>query len=180
MEDIIGNSFLKKWGGDKQVAGDHTECGREEIEVHDIKFVGLYFAAHWCPASWNFTWILSEFYNEINLIDTKVFEVIYVPFDKPDEFDESYEEMPWMSLSPDDDRIKTLKTRYKVTGIPYLVILDTETGKPVSIRGRQEVQGLKDLEAFTIWKNRNEEGVFSYDIQNHPISHHTTDEAKEG
>ena len=112
MEELIGNTFLKKKLNDKGMPGTSvTECGREEYEMHEVQFVALYFGAYWCPVSRNYTKILSEFYNEINMFDKKMFEVIYVPMDQ-ETFDDAYEEMPWMSFKPDDPIIQTLKKRY--------------------------------------------------------------------
>ena len=99
--------------------------------------MGIYFAAYFCPASWNFTRTLAEFYNEINL-DEKQFEVIFASLDKED-FSKAYAEMPWMAFKQADPWIKALKAKYKVKSVPYLVVVDTDTGKTISTRGRKDV-----------------------------------------
>lgn len=103
MEELIGDEFLRKKISkkDKETADQFDPCQRSEIEDHNVKIVALYFAAYYCPSSRNFTKILSEFYNEINL-DEKKFEIIYVSLDHNDEFDKAYLEMPWMAFNPKD------------------------------------------------------------------------------
>ena len=81
---------------------------------------------------------MAEFYNEINL-DEKQFEVIFASFDKGDDFSKAYAEMPWMAFKQADPWIKALKAKYKVKSVPYLVVVDTDTGKTISTRGRKDV-----------------------------------------
>ncbi len=105
MEELIGDEFLrKKISKGKELIEEKEHCTRAEIEEHNVKLVGIYFGAYFCPSSRNFTRILSEFYNEINL-DEKQFEVIFASFDKNDEFEQAYAEMPWMAFNPRDARI---------------------------------------------------------------------------
>lgn len=42
-----------------------------------------------------------------------------------DEFKEHYTHMPWLSLPFKDARIQELAQKYKVVGIPLLVIVDS-------------------------------------------------------
>ena len=69
MEELIGDEFFRKKISkkDKDHIDEKEVCAWSEIEDHNVKLVGIYFAAYFCPSSWNFTRILSEFYNEINL-----------------------------------------------------------------------------------------------------------------
>jgi len=106
MEELLGDEFLRKKLSkkDKDINDQFEPCQWNEIEDHNVKIVAIYFAAYFCPASRNFTWILSEFYNEINL-DEKQFEIVYASMDRNDEFDKAYTEMPWMAFNPKDSWI---------------------------------------------------------------------------
>ena len=142
-----------------------------------MKIVGIFFGCYWCPASRNFSKILTEFYNEIN-IDEKQFELIYSPLDRTEEqFTNSYSEMPWLSLHFGDERVAALKKRYEILSIPSMIILDVETGKSISIRGRKDVQ---DLDAWPLWKKRREAEEFCFEVPFHSVSHTITEEAKLG
>jgi thiol-disulfide isomerase/thioredoxin len=178
MDELLGNSFLRKCTNDKDKdASAHEPCDITELTESPPKLFALYFAAYWCPASRNFTRILNEFYNQRNM-DAKEFEVIFVSMDRSEEqFEQGYAEMPWMALNFGDERLKTLRTRFEVKSIPYLVVFDPETCRTVSIRGRKDVQ---DLDAWPLWLTRRDAGEFCYEVPNHPISHTTTEEAKEG
>ena len=178
MEELLGNSFLRKSQNEKEKDPTVYEpCDLGELAETPPKLFALYFAAYWCPASRNFTRILNEFYNQRNL-DAKEFEVIYVSMDRTEEqFEQAYGEMAWMALPFGDDRLKSLRTRFEVKSVPYLVVFDPETCKTVSIRGRKDVQ---DMDAWPLWLTRRDAGEFCYEVPNHPISHTTTEEAKEG
>ena len=153
-----------------------------EIDQHEIKIVALYFGANWCPISRIFTTILAEFYNEIYLenIEKKQLEIIYVPLDKSQEdFDSHYTEMPWMAYNFGDEKIKALKEKYDVRSIPMIVVLDTDTQKAISIRGRKEVQD-HGLQAFEMWKDIQKRQEWSFDTLDYPITKVVTEEARIG
>lgn len=59
--------------------------------------------------------------------------------DKGDDFSKAYAEMPWMAFKQGDPRIKALKAKFKVKAIPFLAIIDVDTGKTISTRGRKDV-----------------------------------------
>lgn len=44
-----------------------------------------------------------------------------------------------MAFKQGDPKIKALKAKYKVKSVPYLVVVDTDTGKTISTRGRKDV-----------------------------------------
>eukprot|EP00592_Proboscia_alata_P015151 CAMPEP_0194394344 /NCGR_PEP_ID=MMETSP0174-20130528/123806_1 /TAXON_ID=216777 /ORGANISM="Proboscia alata, Strain PI-D3" /LENGTH=208 /DNA_ID=CAMNT_0039190135 /DNA_START=766 /DNA_END=1393 /DNA_ORIENTATION=+ len=48
-----------------------------------------------------------------------------------DSFASYFAEMPWHAFQFGDDRIKVLKKKYEVSGIPWLVILNAKTGELV-------------------------------------------------
>ncbi len=47
--------------------------------------------------------------------------------------------MPWLSLPYKDPRIQQLLNKFKVTGIPVLIIVDSQTGFLVTTRGRKDI-----------------------------------------
>eukprot|EP00929_Paragymnodinium_shiwhaense_P097257 TRINITY_DN58_c0_g1_i14.p1 TRINITY_DN58_c0_g1~~TRINITY_DN58_c0_g1_i14.p1 ORF type:complete len:441 (-),score=142.01 TRINITY_DN58_c0_g1_i14:291-1496(-) len=104
------------------------------------KAVALYFSAHWCPPCRGFTPKLAAWYKE-NL-SAKGLEVVFVSSDKDEgQFKDYFGEMPWLAL-PYSERAKkdALSKKFKVNGIPALVILDAD-GKTITTDGRAAVSG---------------------------------------
>lgn len=92
--------------------------------------------------------MLKEFYSEVN-IDSKQCEILFVSLDRnEDDYKHHYAHMPWLSI-PFDEQAKAqeLRKRYRVTGIPSLVIVKSEDGALVTLRGRKDVQeqGVKTI-----------------------------------
>ncbi|KAL6878464.1 hypothetical protein ACP4OV_012634 [Aristida adscensionis] len=92
--------------------------------------VALYFSASWCPPCRRFTPKLMEAYDEL-ASQGKSFEVVFVSRDRDEEaFDEYFAKMPWLAVPfSDEEGRKRLLNRFKVKGIPNLVILDAQTGQ---------------------------------------------------
>jgi nucleoredoxin len=100
--------------------------------------VAIYFSAHWCPPCRGFTPQLAEWYS--SNLKAKGLEVVFVSSDKDDSaFQDYFKEMPWLAL-PYSDRAKkdALSKKFKVNGIPALIILDAD-GKVITKDGRQAV-----------------------------------------
>jgi nucleoredoxin len=94
------------------------------------KVKAFYFSAHWCPPCRQFTPKLAAFYNAINK-DSKKVEVAFISSDKDEaSYADYYKEMPWLTLDFSDKEKSLIKSFYKVSGIPCLVIVD-EKGKPL-------------------------------------------------
>lgn len=100
--------------------------------------VFVYFSAHWCPPCRGFTPKLSDFYKKHS--GDKGFEIVFVSSDKSTEqFNEYYGEMPWLALPHDKSDIKaSLNKRYKVQGIPSLIVLGPH-GQVITKDGRSKV-----------------------------------------
>lgn len=100
--------------------------------------VAIYFSAHWCPPCRGFTPKLAGWYSE-NL-RAKGLEIVFVSSDKGEkEFTDYYGEHPWAALPFDQRELKAqLSKKFKVQGIPSLVILDAE-GKTITKDGREAV-----------------------------------------
>lgn len=150
IENLVGTVFYKKKGHsekDRETQYHVEECGVDEFK-HTHKFLALLFCAGWCPPCKTFIQILKEFYSEVN-IDAKQCEVMYVPMDRSkDEYEDSYGHMSWLSIPfADHARIKSLQQRYRVVGIPNLVVVRSEDGALVTVRGRKDIheQGVKTI-----------------------------------
>ena len=118
------------------------------------KVKAFYFTAHWCPPCRVFTPFLAEIYKEVNKKE-KEFEIIFVSSDKSkSEYESYFEEMPWLAVPFDDsETIKKLKTKYFVSGIPTLVIVDNE-GNVLNEDGYLELSQSDDpVETINDWKS---------------------------
>jgi nucleoredoxin len=114
--------------------------------------IALYFSAHWCPPCRGFTPKLAEIYK--GLVGAgKSFEIVFVSSDRDESaFDEYFAEQPWLALPFDERKLKaSLSKKYKVSGIPSLIILDGETGEVITKDGRSAV--MEDTEGANFpWK----------------------------
>ena len=104
------------------------------------KYVLVYFSAHWCPPCRGFTPSLCKFYEDMKAKGQAPFEIVFVSSDKDEAaFDEYYGEMPFASLPYSERDTKgKLSSKYGVSGIPTLVVLDTD-GTLMSKKGRNLV-----------------------------------------
>jgi len=86
--------------------------------------IAIYFSAHWCPPCKGFTSQLATFYTKS--LRSKGTEIIFVSSDRSEQdFQGYFNEMSWLAVpySTRDIHAK-LKKKFKVQGIPSLVILD--------------------------------------------------------
>jgi nucleoredoxin len=112
LQSLLGDTFISKT----------SEVSFEEVVSNPV--VVLYFSAHWCPPCRNFTPVLASFYNEVNDPDKRL-EIVFVSSDKEqDSFNEYTGTMPWVSIPYGDSRNQSLKTQFKVSGIPLLIVLN--------------------------------------------------------
>jgi len=130
IESLLGTTLLKKGGGEISTAE----------AMKGKKAVGLYFSAHWCPPCRGFTPKLAEIYKGL-LAEGKEFEIVFVSSDREeDAFKDYFGEQPWLALPYSDRKLKNaLSKKYKVQGIPSLVIVDAETGELITKDGRDAV-----------------------------------------
>lgn len=100
--------------------------------------VAIYFSAHWCPPCRGFTPSLVEAYK--SALKSKGLQVVFVSSDNSkSEFDRYYQEMPWLAVPFARRDVKeALSKKFKVQGIPTLVILDAE-GNIITKDGRSKV-----------------------------------------
>eukprot|EP00440_Ansanella_granifera_P039487 gb/GFBE01042836.1/.p1 GENE.gb/GFBE01042836.1/~~gb/GFBE01042836.1/.p1 ORF type:complete len:476 (+),score=162.36 gb/GFBE01042836.1/:1-1428(+) len=112
--------------------------------------VALYFSAHWCPPCRGFTPKMAEWYKKD--LKAKGLEVVFVSSDRDEgSFKEYFGEQPWLALPYAARNLKeTLSKKFKVQGIPSLVILDSD-GKTITKDGREAVSSDPTGESFP-WK----------------------------
>jgi len=138
MEALFGDTLLTKTG---------VVPTAEALK--GIETVGIYFSAHWCPPCRGFTPVLAEKWGAIRseAHGSKPFTIVFVSSDHDvDGFNEYYGEQPWLALPYDDrDRKAALSKKYKVRGIPSLVMVDAKTGETITTDGRSAVS---DLDAY--------------------------------
>jgi len=102
--------------------------GKTPIElaeaVKDAPLVALYFSAHWCGPCRAFTPKLITFV-EMLAEENISLPVIFGSSDRDAAaFDDYFASMPWVAFPHGDKRIEALKSKYEVSGIPWLVVLD--------------------------------------------------------
>jgi len=143
-EDWTGKDFPWRPPTFWEALGDEFLSGTdgETVEVDEIKgegkVIGLYFSAHWCPPCRGFTPTLVEAYKSD--LKAKKLEIIFVSSDRDDDsFKEYYAEMPWLAIPRGDPRKAKLSTRFGVSGIPALVLVDGATGETISANARGKV-----------------------------------------
>nr|CAB3495662.1 unnamed protein product [Digitaria exilis] len=140
-------------------AGDRDFLVRnsgEQVKISSIEAnnVALYFSASWCPPCRQFTPKLIETYKEL-ASQGKSFEVVFVSGDKNDEaFNAYFAKMPWLAVPfSDSEGRKGINGRFKVSGIPHLVILDAKTGEVYTEDGVEFVTGY-GVEAYPFTPER--------------------------
>merc|ERR1719217_1966246 len=127
MDSLLGTALL---GKDGNVNTTDALAGKGAV--------ALYFSAHWCPPCRGFTPQLGEWYKKD--LASKGLEVVFVSSDRDEEaFNDYFGEQPWLALPFDKrDKKAELNKKFKVQGIPSLVILDAE-GKVITKDGRTAV-----------------------------------------
>lgn len=143
MSVLLGKSLQRNLA----LSGDNSQEGFDEVDtdlsdgVGQKEYVGLYFSAKWCPPCNAFKPTLIKFYENMKKKDANKLELVFVSSDRDEEsFKEYAKVMPWLAL-PFTDREKknALSKKYKVRGIPTLVIVNSKTGKMITDKGRENV-----------------------------------------
>ncbi|EDO42086.1 predicted protein [Nematostella vectensis] len=121
----------------KNLVGKHGQISVESLSGEG-KIVGLYFSAHWCPPCRGFTPKLVEFYQNYRSKTNNALEVVFISSDKDEgQFNNYFKEMPWLSLPfSERERKKKLSQKFKIAGIPTLVLLEGKDGSVITRDGR--------------------------------------------
>jgi len=141
--------FTKVFGA-KLLKGDSEVNTAEALAGLDA--VGIYFSAHWCPPCRGFTPQLAEKYKQLKEAGKK-FEIVFASSDKDEgQFKDYFAEMPWLALPfSERDTKAELSAEYNCRGIPYLVMIDGQTGATITTDGRAEVSDASFIQNFP-WK----------------------------
>jgi len=121
------------------------------------KVIGLYFSADWCGPCRQFTPDLVNFYNKMNSRRGKEneFEIVWISRCRDvDSFGQYFTHMNWLALPPQEamgQRGQILSEKYKVKGIPHLVLLD-EVGNTITLDARNKIPMDKAGIGFP-WRN---------------------------
>jgi len=138
MEALLGAELLTKEGM------------RPTSEVlSDKKVLAFYFSAHWCPPCRGFTPVLSQLYTDYiegGNSYSKDMVIVFVSSDRDEASCADYfKDMPWVCLPFNNRDAKSqLAQKYGVSGIPMLVVTDTN-GNVIVSNARGEAQNSNDL-----------------------------------
>lgn len=122
------------------------------------KVIGLYFSADWCGPCRQFTPELVNFYKKMNQRRGKKdeFEIVWISRCRDvHSYGQYFTQMGgWVALPPEEamgERGSMLSNKYKVKGIPTLVLLD-DLGQVITLDGRNKIPQDKAGIGFP-WRN---------------------------
>jgi len=133
---LLGEELVKPCGASVKTS---------EAITNDVKAIGIYFSAHWCPPCRSFTPELAEQYT--NTLKGMGMEIIFASSDRDENgFNDYFKEMPWLALPYGNRDLKEqLSKKYKVQGIPSLIIIDAKTGETNTKEGRSAIANVEDF-----------------------------------
>lgn len=140
FSNLVGDTLFK-WSND----GLQLQLGKTSDLLKGKNAVGIYFSASWCGPCRQFTPVLVDYYKEVNKRGKK-FEVVLVSQDQSDDdFINYYSKMPWLAIPIDSvtEYVQSLGAKYRLKGIPHLVILDGYDASLITLDGRGKVMGDK-------------------------------------
>lgn len=139
---FLGNSLLSKYGN------------LGTFVLTNCQYVGLYFSASWCGPCRSFTPKLAQFYQQANGNNpAKILEIVFISSDRNiNGFNAYYGKMPWLAIPFGSPVNQNVKSRYPVSGIPKLVILNSQ-GLTVSDDGRYDISNYSVNDCAMKWSS---------------------------
>lgn len=107
------------------------------LTVLNNKAIGIYFSAHWCGPCRRFTPRMVEYRDKYK----DDFEVVFISSDRSEKDQFHYmksAKMKWPTLKFKSKAGQELSKRFKVRGIPKLVVMNSK-GEVLSENGRQMI-----------------------------------------
>jgi len=153
--DLLGPTLLSLQMVDESSAQLVAHYTNEALA--NKKVVGLYFSADWCGPCRQFTPELVSFYNKMNARKGRKqdFEIVWISRCRDfNSFGQYFTHMNWLAMQPEDaqgQRGQMLSEKYKVKGIPTLVLLD-EIGNVITTDARNKIPMDKAGIGFP-WRN---------------------------
>jgi len=135
----MGFEAIEALVGSELKHGTKTVPTADALKNTDV--VALYFSAHWCPPCKAFTPKLVTTLEQLKE-DDKSIEIVFVSSDRDvASFNEYFSEMDDFHAIPyeDRDRKNALSKKFKVQGIPTLILLDGKTGDAYNKDARGDV-----------------------------------------
>lgn len=132
MEILLGKNLVS--------GSAHVVSAQEALA--DTQVVAFYFSAHWSPPCRNFSPILRRCYNEVRKTSDAV-QIVFVSKDRTES--DMYEYMheahgDWLALPFADPANKLLVSKYNVTEIPRLVVVNAVSGDTINPDARTNVE----------------------------------------
>lgn len=156
LVDIFGQQLLSL-----EMMNDTSAALRPSLTsdaLRDKKVIGLYFSADWCGPCRKFTPELVSFYNKMNQRRGKKneFEIVWISRCRDvHSYGQYFTQMGgWFALPPEEAmgaRGSMLSDKYKVKGIPTLVLID-DLGQVITRDGRNKIPQDKAGIGFP-WRN---------------------------
>lgn len=78
---------------------------------------------------------------------------MYISSDKSEaDFKETYAKMPWMTVSYNNQLHKDLISKYDITGVPLVYVMEAKSGFIITKKGRKDICDL-GIECMKTWQS---------------------------